>query len=147
MRSTILILITALLLLAACQPVPPTAAPEAATPMNQETVEPYPPQPVITQPPSVQSGYPEPQVQPPSSGQSAYPEPGTGQYETITWEEATNLILEGNVSQVTQLHNLTVFLTLKDGTMLETVEPAIDDVFNVIDQCGDPCSDIVIATE
>jgi hypothetical protein len=42
---------------------------------------------------------------------------------------------------------LTVFLTLKDGTMLETIEPVIDDVFDVIDQCGDTCSNIIIATE
>jgi hypothetical protein len=65
----------------------------------------------------------------------------------IEWEEARELILSGQVEQVVQLHSLEVRLTLKDGRELVTTEPNIDDVFGVVDECGEPCDDIIIATE
>jgi inhibitor of cysteine peptidase len=65
----------------------------------------------------------------------------------IEWEEARELILAGEVAQVTQLHSLEVTLELKDGRQLVTMEPEIDAVFDVVDECGEPCSDIVLATE
>jgi hypothetical protein len=66
---------------------------------------------------------------------------------TIPWEEARLMILAGEVAQVTQLHSLEVTLELKDGRRLVTVEPEIDDVFDAVDECGDPCADMVLATE
>ena len=65
----------------------------------------------------------------------------------IPWEEARELILAGEVAQVTQLHSLEVTLELKDGRRLVTMEPEIDAVFDVVDACGEPCEDIVLATE
>jgi len=65
----------------------------------------------------------------------------------LEWEEARELILAGEVVQVTQLHSLEVTLELKDGRQLVTKEPEIDAVFDVVDQCGEACADVVMATE
>jgi hypothetical protein len=51
------------------------------------------------------------------------------------------------VAQVVQTHNLQVTLDLKDGRSLVTREPNIDDVFKIIDGCGQPCANISVATE
>lgn len=150
MRWLILVLMTFAVLLSACQPAPPTptAEPAAATETPAEESYPYPVQPQTTAP-SGEESYPAPQEQPVEvfSGESAYPVPGSEQATIVSWEEAQTLIQEGQVAQVTQLHNLTVFLTLEDGSMVQTIEPNIDDVFDVIEQCGDACADISIATE
>lgn len=65
----------------------------------------------------------------------------------IPWPEAEAMILNGQVRQVTQLHSREVRLRLKDGREVVTTEPTIDDVFRVIQRCGNPCSDISVATE
>ena len=67
--------------------------------------------------------------------------------EDVSWEEAKELILAGEVEQVTQLHSLEVTLELKDGRRLVTTEPEIDAVFDIVDTCGEPCQDMVLATE
>ena len=150
------LLLVSILLLAACQPATPAptsqpAAPtQPAVPTQEPTIAtqetqpgpesyPSPPEEQIATPSNQGQSYPAPQPGP--SGESGYPAP------MITWEDAQNLILEGRVSQVTQLHNLTVILDLKDGSTVKTIEPAIDDVFKVIQQCGDKCADIIRATE
>jgi hypothetical protein len=46
-----------------------------------------------------------------------------------------------------QAHSLEVVLTLKDGEHVVTTEPSIDDVFRVVEACGDACANIVMATE
>ncbi|MGD2179237.1 MAG: hypothetical protein PVG71_15605, partial [Anaerolineae bacterium] len=61
----------------------------------------------------------------------------------ISWDEAKALILAGEVQQVTQLHSLEVRLELKDGRSMVTTEPQIDDVFDVVQACGDPCADMI----
>ena len=65
----------------------------------------------------------------------------------VTWDEAVGLITGGMVTQAFQTHALEVRLNLTDGTSVVTTEPRIDEVFRVIRQCGDPCKDIMIATE
>ena len=60
---------------------------------------------------------------------------------------ARELILAGEVAQVTQLHSLEVTLEPKDGRQVVTVEPEIDAVFDVVDECGEPCGNIVLVTE
>jgi hypothetical protein len=66
---------------------------------------------------------------------------------TVTWEEAEQLIRNGEVTQVFQAHSLQVTLTLADGRQVVTTEPSIDAVFRVIQDCGQPCADILQATE
>jgi hypothetical protein len=141
-----------LLFAAACQPsVPtPTAEPQQieATPSQPpvptvaltETAEPEV-EPAPTEPSETES-YPAP-VSPATTRSAAYPEPS----EEISWDEAEGLILEGQVAQVFQSHLLRVVLVLKDGRTIETVEPAIDEVFRAIEACGDPCADVVQITE
>jgi hypothetical protein len=48
---------------------------------------------------------------------------------------------------VTQLHSLDVTLTLRDGSEIHTVEPTIDAIFEQVEACGWPCSQIILATE
>jgi hypothetical protein len=66
---------------------------------------------------------------------------------TVGWEEAVQLLRSGEVKQVVQAHSLQVMLTLADGRQVVTTEPAIDEVFRVIQACGPPCANIVQATE
>ncbi len=65
----------------------------------------------------------------------------------ISWDEAREIILSGRVEQVFQLHSRQVTLYLEDGRRLVTVEPHIDAVFDVVEECGDPCADVILATE
>ena len=65
----------------------------------------------------------------------------------ISWDEAREIILSGGVEQVFQLHSRQVTLYLEDGRRLVTVEPEIDAVFKVVEECGDPCADVILATE
>jgi hypothetical protein len=53
----------------------------------------------------------------------------------------------GEVEMVAQLHSLEVILTLKNGTEIRTVEPIIDAIFEEVEKCGQPCSQILLATE
>jgi hypothetical protein len=63
------------------------------------------------------------------------------------WEQAKELILAGNVETLTQSHDRTVILVLKDGSQLTTKGPVLDDIFRLVEQCGTKCSEIMIATE
>lgn len=74
-------------------------------------------------------------------------EVGGAALEEVSWDEAKDLILSGDVEQVTQLHSLQVTLDLSDGRQLVTTEPEIDAVLDVVDACGAPCADMVLATE
>jgi len=98
----------------------------------------------------------DPYLAPAEQNPSAYPDPGAqsaGLYPGIQdgaevmWEQAVSMIMYGEVAQVMQTHELKVYLTLKDGRTLVTVEPEIDEVNRIIKDCGDPCIDTLIATE
>ena len=65
----------------------------------------------------------------------------------VDWETAVEILNTGEVEMVAQLHSLEVFLTLKDGTEIRTVEPIIDAIFDEVEKCGQPCSQILLATE
>jgi hypothetical protein len=65
----------------------------------------------------------------------------------VEWETAVEWIMQGNAKQVSQTHSLDVYLDMKSGEQYKTTEPAIDDVFKVIEACGDPCKDMILATE
>jgi hypothetical protein len=65
----------------------------------------------------------------------------------VDWETAVEILNSGDVEMVVQLHSLDVTLTLKDGTEINTVEPSIDAIFREVDKCGQPCREIILATE
>jgi len=67
--------------------------------------------------------------------------------EDIPWSDAVALVVGGKVERVVQLHSLKVTLYLKDGGRRVTIEPSIDEVFKVIQECGEPCADILLITE
>jgi hypothetical protein len=55
--------------------------------------------------------------------------------------------MEGKVKQVTQTHDLQIVLELKTGDQWQTSEPSIDDVFKIVNNCGKPCKNMILATE
>lgn len=65
----------------------------------------------------------------------------------VSWGQAMQIIMSGEVQQVFQTHSREVTLVLRDGTTLETTEPQIDEVFREIERCGELCSDVVKITE
>lgn len=67
--------------------------------------------------------------------------------ETVEWEQVPGILLSGSVVEVMQLHDLSVTLTMDDGSRIETVEPMIDEIFHEIAICGRPCKNIVLVTE
>jgi predicted small lipoprotein YifL len=75
----------------------------------------------------------------------AYPAPGAG--EEISWDEAKTMILNGEINRVMQAHTMVVTLFTKDGRVLVTIEPNIDDVLTVVEECGDVCKDTTVVTE
>ena len=67
--------------------------------------------------------------------------------EVVDWETAVSILNSGEVAQIFQTHSLDVTLTLADGRIIQTVEPAIDDIFTAVQACGEPCVKIIMATE
>lgn len=67
--------------------------------------------------------------------------------DAISWEEALTILNSGEVASLFQAHSLSVTLTLKDGRSLRTIEPTIDAIFAAVTACGEPCANIVLATE
>ena len=65
----------------------------------------------------------------------------------VQWKEAIEILSGKPVYGVTQLHDLTVYLYLSNGTSYITREPKIDAIYFEIEKCGKPCKDIVIETE
>lgn len=64
----------------------------------------------------------------------------------ISREEAKNLILAWKIKSIFQTHSLIVGLTTDEG-WFTTIEPIIDEVFEIVEQCWDVCKDIRLATE
>lgn|GEM_PF-1289581 len=65
----------------------------------------------------------------------------------VSWEEALSLLNSGNVKMVGQAHSLEVTFTLKDGSIVHTMEPKIDVIFDEVKKCGETCKGIPLATE
>ena len=141
----------ALILLAACGGGEPAATPTvepAAAPTAEPTVAPTA---EPTDEPAVEAAAaPESPLAAPESPlaapESPLAEPAAGE-AGIPWAEAVALLQSGQVEMAAQSHTLDVELTLKDGSTVTTREPAIDDLFRVVEECGEPCADILLATE
>ena len=67
--------------------------------------------------------------------------------EVVDWETAVSILNSGEVVEIFQTHSLDVTLTLANGRRLQTVEPASDAIFTAVQECGDPCGKIMMATE
>ena len=127
-----------------------TPAATATVPAANAYPEPYPLLP--TSDPYLPPALPDPYANPvqgaplaPGAADRLYP--GILDGAEVYWVQAVSMILNGEVTQVMQTHDLEVYLTLKDGRILHSIEPQIDEVMKVIQSCGDPCSKILVATE
>lgn len=131
-RFLLIVAITMMIIVSACQSSP---APEVqSTESVQEEV-------TVTEEP-----YPAPPVRP-QTVYNPYPGPSEGVKEWTQWEQAVVVIKSGDVVEVYQVDTLHVTLVLADGSVVLAKEPEIDEVFRIIDECGDPCSDIVDRSE
>jgi hypothetical protein len=65
----------------------------------------------------------------------------------ITWEQTRGFVESCAPTLVMQTHALDVYLTMKNGTRLRTVEPTSDDIFDIVESVRDTCGNIPIATE
>ncbi len=72
--------------------------------------------------------------------------PQTGAVFT-PWVQVSNEIKNCNIAEIMQTHSLDVYVTLKDGTKLHTVEPSIDEVFRVFDGVRANCPNVRLGTE
>jgi isocitrate dehydrogenase len=63
----------------------------------------------------------------------------------ITWPEAVNLIQNCKIKSIFQKRKLEVTLTDKEGTVLKTIEPKFNDIFNEINHLRSDCNDIIQA--
>ena len=151
--SLIVIILAIVLLLTACQsstqitvsnteevssPTEPLELPEGQgeteVPTLQAETYPGPEQP-----------YPAPELVLPIY--NPYPGPSEGVSNYINWSEAEALVLRGEVSEAYQTHSLHVTLVLIDGNVALTIQPELDEIFNVVERCGDLCKEIILATE
>ena len=65
----------------------------------------------------------------------------------IEWGQAEDIIMNGAISQIIQTHDGVLILKTREGVVFVTQQPQVDEVKKVIESCGDPCADILIATE
>lgn len=64
----------------------------------------------------------------------------------VTWDNLVAVISTGTYQSVGQLHNKTVRVLLNNGTVLQTKQPRLDDIYRVIQNCSE-CSGKPFATE
>lgn len=140
MKRTIWSILTALLLsavlLTACAPgggPSPTSAGETSPAATQGS-QGYP------SPGADSSTYPAPgQV---DSSFNPYPGPSQGVNNYLDWATVEELIMGGKVAKVYHAQSMHITLVLKDGSVGVSIEPVLDEVFKIIERCGQACSDI-----
>lgn len=67
--------------------------------------------------------------------------------ESLPWSKLPELLASGMVREVSQVHDLNVWIYLENGEVLKTREPEMDAIFSLISDCGKPCAQIPMATE
>lgn len=112
------------------------------SPASNTPTSPSPAQELSTYPPPVQAlpAYPSSAQELPSNNPYPGPSQSVGNY--LDWSKAEELIMGGKVAKVYHAQTMRITLVLKDGSVAETIEPALDEVFKVIERCGQVCSDI-----
>ncbi|PQJ54118.1 hypothetical protein [Psychrosphaera saromensis] len=65
----------------------------------------------------------------------------------VTWDEAIVILNSGNVDSAFQAHSLYVELHLKDGSIVKTTSPKIDEILREIRRCGKKCTGISMMLE
>jgi hypothetical protein len=85
---------------------------------------------------------PRPTVLP---GQAMYPEIESN--TPINWFQAEAMILNGEVAKVVLLQDLNFQLMLKDGRLLNSIQPGADSIPQTIEACGELCSATEVVQE
>lgn len=85
---------------------------------------------------------PRPEVAP---GAAMYPEIENN--SAINWFKAEAMILNGEVSEILVKADLSLQLSLKDGRLLTSAQPAADSVATTIEQCAEKCSATLVKAE
>lgn len=65
----------------------------------------------------------------------------------VPWNEAIDLMVDGQVAIVSRHETLAVEMFLKDGRVLRTIEPDAGTLAGVLSACGEPCAGIQYETE
>ncbi|MDP3043127.1 MAG: hypothetical protein Q8N21_01880 [bacterium] len=65
----------------------------------------------------------------------------------FSWQDALGILYSGQVIKVSQSHNLDVEFVLRNGNIINTKEPYIDEIFKEMKKCGRMCNNITPATE
>ncbi len=64
------------------------------------------------------------------------------------WDYAKSLIENCRVTEVVQAHSREVYLKLKNGSTVNTIEPNLDDIFEIVRNSSQKCGEgVVIGTE
>ena len=114
-------------------PVAPTSEPKPTAPSAPQATQP-PATPGVTG----SNPYPGPTVE--IVQYNPYPAPVQG--EEIAWSQVQALIESGEIAEVFQAYSLQITFTAKDGKLYFTVAPAKDEIFKLLDQCGEKCYEI-----
>lgn len=67
--------------------------------------------------------------------------------EDSGWEAIKAAIRDCEVESIFQAHSLAVSANLKDGRVLEGIEPEIDDIIDIAVEAEPECGEIIMATE
>jgi len=67
--------------------------------------------------------------------------------EVVGWGAIKSVIINCEVDSVMQTHSLDVSVDLKDGRVLQAVEPEIDDIIDLAVEAQKKCGNIIIGTE
>jgi hypothetical protein len=121
--------------------------PDVGLQSTQMVIQDYP-EPGATLPAAeaAQQSYPAPAAKPlVAQLEPVYPDLKDG--SEVQWSQVQSIVFSGQVTKIGQTHDLNVYITLKDGRTFKVVEPAIDDILKLVQQCGDLCKDIKVATQ
>lgn len=94
--------------------------------------------------------YPEPVADTPSDPEytpNATPYPLPVSTQEADWAVAETFILSGQVISIAQGKDLAVTITLQDGRVIATTQPAADEVLKVIEKCGSTCANILVTAD
>ncbi len=141
------VLVILVLSISACSRAPEATPEPTMTQLPESTAANTPTLPATAVPQAT-----EPPVEPAPSGGSAYPAPTVHIFydpypdpivgDEIEWSQVEALLQNENISEVFQQFTLRVVITLEDGRIFLVGEPAKDEVFKLLDACGEPCNRI-----
>lgn len=145
-RYSMLLLILAVLMLAACKPAglgsQPSQPGQPAGQPGQGQSYPAPSQSQAAYPnPQAAVQSQQPSAQPAQAGGSLYPDPKSG--DEVSYEKAIALLSHGEVGNITAQGDK-FSLSLKDGRNLLVKEPAPGALETALKACGEVCKSLSI---